>query len=400
MKRVCVVALLGLILVWSSALNAQEQPPDAVFGVAVPLTGEFAPLGKQLKQAAELAARETGVAVVVEDTEGTTEGAAKAVTKLASDPRVLAIVGPVGRRTSEGAAPIANRLQVPMMLIGGTQAANRSSHWVFRLHLSPAEQGVEAARLARSLKHKKAAVFFPETAFGQEAAVAFTREFHSQGGTVKSVASYPTDETDFRKPLSVLIGKRLRMEPRQKLGKYKADSKGYANARRKPQRDFDVLFIPDHHSRVGRLLAFLPSAGLQNGESGNGVGVQLIGLSSWRGKSMELTGARAAGALILDTFGGEAVGGRSEEFSRSFENNFGRAPTSLETEVFDGVWMLASLAQQSMTPPTRRQLVLRLPRKKAWEGIAGELKFGPLGEPIRKQRLLRFDVDGVVIPMD
>lgn len=382
----------------SVPVSAQEEH---VLGVALPTSGEYAPVGNQLVEAATLAARDVGIKIVVADTAGTPEGAALAVRSL-EERGVTAIVGPVGRRESSSAAAVAQRLSVPLFALGGDRKIEAAKGWVFRARWSPAEQARAAAEMAfKRHDARKAAVLFPENEFGREAASQFVQRFTELGGVVASAGSYDEDTTNFEWPLRELVGETTRVGRGERIGKRKGNRFGFISASRKGKVEFDTLFIPDFHGRVGRLLPFLPTVGIQNGDAGEGRAVTLIGVAGWRGKSMELSKGVASGSYILDTYGGESVGGRSEEFARTFEAATKRRPTSVEAETFDLVWMLGSIMNDiaaSKKPSRRANLVRALPRERVWKGVAGGLRFDPNGGPVREPLELRFDVDGQVVP--
>ncbi len=386
-----------------SALAQQSPPPAASFsvGIAVPTTGEYAPLGKQIVESARLAAQDTGARIVVHDTGGEPAGAVKAVTELARDPSVVAVVGPLGIRESQAAAATAQRFGIPLFALTAAESVNRAGGWVFRVRTSPAEQATAMADIAIDhLDVKTAAVAYPQITYGTDAAIAFTERFTSRGGRVTAVANYPEDTTNFEGVLDVVVGKKVYLGKKGTVGKWKTDASGFARLGSKPKVDFEVLFVPDFHYRVARLLPFLPVVGIQNGDGGEGVAVQLLGLSGWQGKTMELGGGAAAGALYVDTFAGDAAGGRQEEFSRTFEAATGRRPVDIEAETFDIVWLVSQLGASSIgREKPRAALVRSLPTTKPWTGVAGPLRFGPSGEPIRVLGLYRFDTDGSVVPL-
>ncbi len=419
------VLLVGLCALWAAPALAQQQSPPTTetadeqtqsepplaIGVAVPLSGEYAPLGKQALEAAKLAAGESGARVVARDTEGTPEGAAEAVRELAADDSVVAVLGPIGRRESRPAAQIAQRAGLPMMTLASSDSVNRVGGWVFRLRQTPAEQAealVEAVRKHLSDK-TRAAVLFPESNYGREAALAFAKRFRELDGSITAVASYEEDTTDFRKPLDVLVGKRVLLDPRARIGKKRADRDGYYPVRSKPEIDFDLLFVPDFHVRVAKLLRFFPDAGIQTGAGGDGTAVQMLGLSGWQGSSMKLTGAHAAGVLYSDVFVGEGDGGRAEDFARMFEGETGRRPVDLDAQVFDAAWLMGQILQkavdkqrtsdQQVSAETLRSFFIgQLPSKPDFTGVTGRFGFGSSGEPLRPLRLYEFDVDGEVSP--
>lgn len=396
--------LIALFLALVGPAQAAEPTATAI-GVAVPTSGEFGPLGKQIVEAARLAAAETGVRIVVADTEGDPVKAVEAVATLASDPTVLAIVGPVGIRESQAAAQAAQRQGIPLFTLSTNEAVNQSGGWVFRVRASPAEQAAAMADVAFDrLEAKTAAILYPKLPYGDEAARAFAERFLARGGRVTAVANYPEDTTNFEDVLDVVVAKKVYLGKKGTVDRWRTDASGFARLGSKPRVDFQVLFIPDFHHRVARLLPFLPVAGMQNGDGGDGVAVQLLGLSGWQGKAMELAGGVAAGALYVDTFAGETAGGRPEEFSRAFAAATGRQPVDVEAETFDVVWLLGSLsaaarnASAGQTAAARAELIRQLPRKKTWTGVSGALRFGRTGEPIRVLGVYRFDSDGSVAP--
>jgi ABC-type branched-subunit amino acid transport system substrate-binding protein len=293
-----------------------------------------------------------------------------------------------------------------LFTLSTAEDTNRGGGWVFRVRSSAAEQAAAMASVARGdLKLKTAAIVYPKTAYGREAARAFARRFSAEGGTITIVANYPEDTTDFRDVLDVIVARKVYLGKKGTVDKWRTDAHGFARIGNKPTVDFQGLFIPDFHNRVARLLPFLPLAGIQNGEGGEGVGVQLLGLSGWQGTTMEFSGGSAAGALYLDTFAGEAAGGRAEEFSRTFESATGRRPVDVEAETFDIVWLLGTLSSSAVDAAGgevaeggRAALVRRLPRKSKWVGVAGPLMFGRSGEPLRAPRIYRFDAGGFVAP--
>jgi ABC-type branched-subunit amino acid transport system substrate-binding protein len=403
--------LLVLAFVCSSPAFAQNPRAEArgnglTLGVALPLSGQFGPVGRQILQAAQLAAQEQGITLDARDTEGDPKKAMEVIEALAAEKSIVGIIGPLGRRESEAAAVVAERRGVPLFTLSSVETITRLGRWVFRVRATPAEQAEFMAEKAyKSFGLRRAAILFPATDYGREASLAFAKRFVELGGLVVGVADYDEETTDFTPPLSVVVGKLAQVGRRVRIGKRRSNRKGYIRVG-KEKVDFDTLFVPDFHQRVARILAFLPLVGIQNGDGGDGTAVQLLGLSGWQGKSMELTGGKAAGAIYVDVYGGQSTDARSDEFERVFEQMTGRAPVDVEAETFDAVWLLASLAKDikpAELPPgtnARWALFSALPRRKPWRGVCGELSFELDGGVKRGFGLYRFDVDGVVTPVE
>lgn len=435
--------MFGLVFLWAALACAQQNggagdegagdkrghgaAPSVAIGVAVPLSGEYKALGEAVLESARVAVGEGGGRVVARDTLGTPAGAIAAVRQLAADPTVLAILGPVGRRESRAAARAAQRAGVPLFTLAGDASINQAGGWVYRLRQTPAEQ---ASALAETVRKQfgdapRAGIFFPRSLYGRQAATAFAERFAQLGGRVTAAASYPDDATDFRKALDELVGKKLHIGKHVRAGRQRADRDGYLRIRRDPVVDFDLVFIPDFHTNISRILTFFPAAGLQNGEGGEGEAVQMLGLSGWQGASMRLSGAIAAGAIYSDIFAIEADGGKAQEFALLFEEKTGRRPVNLDAEVFDATWMLAHIMAGMQSEHTtdrssskgaaqhkkdgvrrrRSRVVAHLPRasrqtsaRAVFRGVTGVLYFDAIGAPVRPTRLYQFDIGGSVAP--
>ncbi|MCA9774866.1 MAG: ABC transporter substrate-binding protein, partial [Myxococcales bacterium] len=99
-------------------------PVEGAIGVILPLTGPQASYGARLLRAVLLAggafrADDDGpiVELVLKDSKGTAEGAARAARALADDERVAAIVGPVVPAAAQSAAEVAESAGVPMITL-------------------------------------------------------------------------------------------------------------------------------------------------------------------------------------------------------------------------------------------------------------------------------------------
>ena len=420
-------ALLARLLFGASAITLApalaftQSTPDArvlpLVVLLVPLSGDLSAVGEQVAEAAALAAKDARVDLQVVDSASDPGKASSAVAKLAGDPRLVGIIGPLGLKTSRAAAARAGYLGVPLLMLSSVERLELASNWVFRLRLSPGELGAmmgrEAAR-KEGLAHKTSAVMFPGNTYGEDAARGFITAFTQLGGKIKGAVRYDPDLEDFRKPLDELVGRKLWVGRGVKLDGRRGDRDGYVSLKGAPARgkgvDFESLFIPDFHNRVSKILPLLSTAGMQSGAGGKGVAVQLLGMPGWHGEQMRLTRSHAAGALYFDPYGGEDTGGRAEEFALLFESSTGRRAVDLEAEVFDAVTLLARTARKhwplaGTRPPdirkVRAKIVADLPGpKRPWRGVCGGWAFDARGTPQRDLSLYRFDVDGAVMLVD
>ncbi len=389
--------LLLFLVALSHPLLAQEETKISTFkiGVCLPLSGKYKNLGKNTLQAIELAAAENEITLAVKNC----KEVGPSIQALASDPKVVAILGPIGAKRSREAIRVADEVGIPIFTFSSALADHRNSKWAYRFRLAPEEQGEIMGTLAsKDLGQKKAAVLWPDTEFGRRATLAFIKAFEEGGGVVSAESGYSPETTDFTDTLKGLLGIRFYVGDLKAL---KKNRRGYARVKQRRARvDFDALFIPDFHHRVSRLLAFLPLIKIQNGTHQEGKYVQLLGLSSWQGSSMKFSQGVASGALYPDLFAGDAGGGPAEEFVRMFESEYDRAPVDLEADAYDLTWLLSSIIvrmnPKNITPRTR--LISKLPYKKEWVGISGPVRFRANGDPLRFPDIYRFDSNGEVTP--
>lgn len=378
---------------WGNPLSAQTVEGNKL-ALCLPLTGKYKNLGGHVLDAIQMAADETQTQFVVADC---SKNITTIIQNWATDPSILAILGPIGSHATKIAGQAASAAKIPLFSLSSAKDFNRHHPWVFRVRLSPEEQAAQIATFAvRDLGKKRAAILWPDTGYGIRATKSFIIAFEKAGGVVVGESGYPISITNFIDPLRGLLGQRFfaRKGKGIKTNKY-----GYVFLKQRSRIDFDTLFIPDFHSRVSRLLSFLPLVGIQNGQNEKGKFVQLLGLSGWQGESMKLTEGTATGALYVDVFAGDAAGGRAEEFSRAFEAIYGRVPVDIEAEAFDITWMLGSKVNSiTKTGDPRRALISKLPYHVEWEGVTGAIRFSPEGDPIRSLDIYRFDTDGEVTP--
>ena len=185
------------------AACAPETDEPILIGIAGPLT---AANGISMKHAAEMAAAEINarngiggrrIELVWGDDQADAQKAITVATELASDPRVVAVIGHVGSAATKEAAPVYNgrTAGVPAVLqispASSSPELTGAGEWSFRvtptdLEFSPILARAAATRLGRS----RAAVLYANDNYGQGVRQTFEAAFRSAGGTVVSADPY------------------------------------------------------------------------------------------------------------------------------------------------------------------------------------------------------------------
>lgn len=394
-----------------------EAPPrdrshDLVVALVLPMSkGPLKELSTQLLVVAELAAQSSYLRVKLFDSGTEDEQAVQALEQAYADPSIIAVIGPLGLKSSRRIASALATSPIPTFTLHSDPSLDGLSPYLHRMRPAPQAYARAIAHEAYTAQGvRRVAILVPEHDYGQHASLAFAREFTRLGGELASVVPYDSESKDLRKPLKAIAGRLAYVGKRKRVGKKRASKEGYIRNSGRKTIDFDALFIPDFHPTVAKLLPLLPVAGMQSGAGeGKGEAVTLLGMPSWHGSSMRVTEAHAAGALYYDPFGGSHSGGVAEEFMLIFESETGRIPVDLEAEIFDVMNLIGSLNRRAlrtpsvaMDPQKRRDfLVKSLPSPKApWYGVCGGWAYGNGGGLERTFSLFEFDVDGEVMPLD
>ena len=171
--------------------------PYAV-GVLLPLSGRGLEVGRQLLQGMQLAQLdEGGPELVVEDTAGDPKKTQAAVDTLVGNQGVIAVLGPVGTRTTEAAAESAGRSGVPLLSFSASDAVTSAGNEVFRLMYSPRDELAALVGDARSRGLSRFVILYPDHGYGRTMERLFDQEVAAAGGVACEGVAYPPGTKSF-----------------------------------------------------------------------------------------------------------------------------------------------------------------------------------------------------------
>lgn len=373
----------------SSAARAAEAVGKVA--VLVPLSGRQKRLGQAVLDAITLAQVSwSGVEVVLGDTRGSAEHARREMVRLAADPTVLAVLGPLGWEEGRAAAESAQQLGLTNVGLSAQEGLERLGPYVFRGRPSIEAQSRWMARFAvNEMQFERLAILHPDDDLGKRAATAFFESARLSGGRVTSLASYKAGETNLQKAVEALVAKRshvlagrdLSRPPRTRVRKVKRASRV----------DFEAVFIPDYDDAVAlstRYLAF-HDVGLSNmGIIGAGV-VQILGTSQMHGPRLADTDGLISGALYPELFDPNGGDDASAAFGEAFRDAYERDPVDLDAQVVDLYAVLTDAVAHCATlsgdvTRRRRCVSARLVTMEPYPGLTGEQWFEEDGAPGRE----------------
>lgn len=352
---------------------------DAV-GVVLPLSGRYATFGKLVRRGIELAAKvhvaqHEPVRFVYRDTGTDPERTEQAVTELANEERVMAVIGPLSGAASASAAQQAQTERIPLLTLSHKEGLPEFGDYVFRDSLTNRMQVKALARYAvEELGITSFGVLAPKNRLGDEMADLFAEEVRKLGGLVVDRQSYPEGATDFRRQILLLRGEDpdAPEEEKEAPAEEEAVDEPLPLEPKFPPATFDALFIPDFAERVGLIAPQLAYYGLEE--------IQLLGINGWNSPDLIRTaGSFVEGAVIADGFFRYSSYPFVREFVNLYFETYGEEPSILEAQAFDAAGIILSLLDQEDIQ-TRDDLRLALAMVRNYPGVTGATSFNFQGE--------------------
>jgi ABC-type branched-subunit amino acid transport system substrate-binding protein/predicted negative regulator of RcsB-dependent stress response len=396
---------------------------QGVLGVALPLTGAYAPFGEESLQGILLAtgildaqaspARPATIRVRVRDTGSNAAGAERAVRDLARDSDVSAIIGPLALRETEGAASAARDEQVPLLSLSRRVPESGENLWEFRLGLAPEDEAqllVEYA--AQDLGAERYALLYPRDRYGRTLRALFWDAAEEQGGELVAVSSYDPGATDFSEAIRKLVGFGF-LSPKEKALIAERDRLLDRAKRHPPERarelrdeaaalvapdgsplppvvDFDVLFVPDSHENIVLIAPQLAFHGI--------TGVALLGTSGWNHPDLVRIGQKHVEGAVF-TAGLAGVGGHPyhDEFAQRFSATFQRPPDTFAAQAYDAATLV--MQQWIRGSESREDVQEALLGLEDQAGASGVFSIDDNGNAVRRPHLLSID-KGTITSLD
>ena len=210
-------------------------------GVNYELSGGVATYGQSSVEGIELAIKEINEAggvngkqiqLVKYDNKSEEAEATTLASKLMTQDKVVAVLGPATSGSFKATIPVAIKNKIPV--ISGSATAddvtvdeNGVKEYAFRICFNDSYQGTGMANYAlNNLSKTKAVVIMDSSSdYGKGLAENFVKTFEAGGGTIVAQEAYVKGDTDFNAILTSIKGK-----------------------------DFDVIFIPGYYEEAGLII--------------------------------------------------------------------------------------------------------------------------------------------------
>jgi ABC-type branched-subunit amino acid transport system substrate-binding protein len=292
--------------------------------VLLPSSGTYAPVGKNLKIALELAAGRNDSAVELQffDTAGSGDTCVAKLEEAVLQKGASWVIGPLLKDEAAKCAPAAQALGVPMLVLTAWEGVVDVGDHIYRAYPS-------TGQLLEALLHetvdvrgmKRYAAVYPKNPYGENAMAGFEAALKERGCTLVASVSYDPTAVDFRKTAAALKAK-------------------------DPSLGYDALFIPDAYARVALLAPALAFEELPVGRFRPKAGVTpitLLGLNGWDHPDLPRRGGTyVQDSIFLDAFDAGSEDVWVSEFVTAYREAAGGEPTLVEAVGYDTVRLLSA----------------------------------------------------------
>ncbi|HHU49217.1 MAG TPA: ABC transporter substrate-binding protein [Clostridiales bacterium] len=243
MKRVFLLltAILVIMSVFVGCSLTAGNSNTIKLGVNYELSGAVATYGRSSVEGIELAIEEINSAggidgkeieLIKYDNKSDVAEATTLTTKLMTQDKVLAVMGPATSGAFMGTLPVAEQNKIPA--VSGSATAdevtadeNGVKEYAFRICFSDSYQGTGMANYALNNLNKSKAVIVMDSSsdYGKGLAENFIKTFEAGGGVIVAQEAYMAGDTDFNSIITKVKGE-----------------------------DFDVIFKPGYYEEAGLII--------------------------------------------------------------------------------------------------------------------------------------------------
>jgi branched-chain amino acid transport system substrate-binding protein len=204
---ICFLILAVMIL--PTSLFAQEETTTYVLGIVQPFTGSLGSFGTDFTRGIELAVEQMNAELenagsnirfetASADTEGTPDGAARAVQTVVQTTGAQVIVGPLTTSEVLGAKQFADENGIVLVAPASSGAAGGiPGDNIFRVMYPPDNFAAKAfAQIAVNRGYENVAILYVDDPFGNDLVERFEAEFTALGGSQVTAINYAPEPAD------------------------------------------------------------------------------------------------------------------------------------------------------------------------------------------------------------
>ncbi len=363
MAACILLSVLAVSFLLGGCQTQQTQDPTTIkIGLIAPLTGDAKTYGESVKNAFQLALEKRNntaggfkiETVVADDRNDPTEGV-NVATKLISQDKVQAIVGPVTTPPTIAASEVINGKKVIMITPTATAAkvtvdSGTRKEYVFRAcFIDPLQARVGAKFALENLEAQTAAILYDQgNDYSKGLAEVFRTHFEEGGGQVVAWEAYAKTDSDFSAQLTDIATKNP-----------------------------DVLYLPDYYEKASII-------GRQARDKG--ITADFLGPDGW--DSSDLDYEAMDGGYFTNHYSPDSTEEVVQQWIADYKAKYGTAPDALGSLAFDATNLLLDAidASKSTEPAKIKDALAAI---EGFKGVTGTIAFDENGNPVKSVVVLQ-----------
>lgn len=372
MKKKALLFVSLLLILSLTVLPACSKSSGDVIkvGANFELTGGVASFGQSSVNGIKLAFEEVNknggvlgkqIELVTADNKSDASESTLAATKLVTQDKVVALLGPVTSTNSLAAVPVAQDNKIPMVTPTATSPKvtvtedGKLNDYIFRSCFIDPFQGTVMANFASNeLKAKTAAVYIDNASdYAKGLAQFFEESFVKNGGKIVAKEAYVAQDTDFKATLT----------------------------RIKAQNP-EVIYVPGYYEEVGKIVK-------QGRELG--ITVPFMGGDGWDApQTVEIAGAaNLNNTYFSNHYSAQDPAPEIQNFVKAYQEKYNAVPDALAALGYDAANLLIDAMKRanSVDPAKIRDT---LEQTKDYKAVSGTLSFDENHNPVKAAVIIEF----------
>jgi len=367
-----VVVVLVVAVVGSALAGCKSAAKEPIYiASANPMTGDSGQFGQFKVEGMRLAIEQANAAggingrpieLIVEDDMGNPREAANVAQKIASNDKIVAVLGHWNSSCTLAAIPIYDQAGIPTITCSINQAISGASKWVFRISITDQECGRQLADyVVQTLGKKNIAVFYDNNDYGKGEDTVFSARAEELGAKIVARESYIEGQSrDFTAQLTNI-------------------------KRAKP----DILFLAGYYTEAAMICQQMHQLGLD---------IPVIGPDGLNNeKLVELGGKDVEGVMAVSYYDKSMPYPQTAAYAKAYKDKYGRDSDTFAALAYDAANLVIAAMKQN--GPTREGIREYLSTVKDFPGVAGPVTFNDKNDATRNIIVLVVK-DGKLVPAD
>lgn len=357
----------------SSKKNA-DNGADIKVGASFELTGNVANYGKSILSGFNLAVDEVNakggvngkkISVIESDNKSESSESGNSVTKLITQDKVVAIVGPATTGCVSAAIPISTANKIPQIAPSATSSIitmdnGKVRDYVFRACFIDAFQGLAMASFAdKTLNTKNIAIFYDSSSdYSKSLADVFEKAMLKNGGKIVGKEAFLSKDVDFKAALT----------------KLKATNP-------------EAIYVPGYYEEVSKIIKQAREIGIN---------VPMLGSDGWESpKLIEIAGKGALeNCYYISAFFAKDSDPSVQSFIKSYKEKYQKEPDIFAMQGYNAGLVLFDSMKRTDSLDGEK-LAKAIAETKDLPVAGGKMTFDEKHNPIISANILTFD-DGKV----